>query len=246
MTQPRLLLVDDSAEVALIVRHICGRAGMEIVSHPDAEQAWTYLQTNRPDLVLLDVHLPAASGFELCRWVRAAPALADLPIALLSHWRQSEDIAIGLLAGTDFVLSKDLLGQPEEWKRRLGDILVSLAGRRPGLSLPWKDAPPDARTLAEHLDALAFGPVARKLGDSVTRLLLLRAMKRTGAPQEWLTAEPLRLDVARMANEAAVEKMQGLLAAFADELWCLLGTAEIGPLLESLPIPKPLSCSPLP
>src|SRR5262249_12966655 len=156
-----------------------------------------YLQTNRPDLVLLDVHLPAASGYELCRWVRAAPGLADLPIALLSHWRQAEDISIGLLAGTDFVLSKDLLGQPEEWKRRLRAILARLAARASPLPLPWKDAPADVRTLAEHLDALAFGPVARKLGDSVTRLLLLRALNRTGASPEWLTAEPPWLNVPR-------------------------------------------------
>jgi DNA-binding response OmpR family regulator len=224
MTRPRLLLVDDSTEVALIVRHICGRAGMEIVAHADAEQAWAYLQTARPDLVLLDVNLPGASGYDLCRWVRAAPALADLPIALLSHWRHAEDVAVGLEAGTDFVLSKDLLGQPEEWKKRLAEILDWSAGRREALNLPWKDVPADDRTLMEHLDALVQGPVTRKLGDDVARLLLVRAQKRAG--------------------ESPTPR--SLLAAFANELWCVLGTAESAAVLEALPPPQALACSPLP
>jgi DNA-binding response OmpR family regulator len=229
MTQPRLLLVDDSAEVALIVRHICGRAGMEIVAHADAEQAWAYLQTAQPDLVLLDVNLPGASGYDLCRWVRFAPALVDLPIALLSHWRHSEDVAMGLEAGTDFVLSKDLLGQPEEWKKRLREILDWCAGRRPELALPWKEVA-DARVLAEWLEVMVQGPVARKLGESVTRLLLLRAERLADVTATVRTAPALR----------------DLLAWFVEELWCLLGTAETTAMLEALPAPRALAGSELP
>src|SRR5262245_48802262 len=136
MNKPLLLLVDDSAEVAFIVGHMCRRAGWEVTARTDAELAWAFVQQQRPTLVLLDVHLPGASGFEFCRWVRGSSGFADLPIALLSQWQRPEDIATGLKAGADFVLSKDLLCQPEQWRQRLQEIVAWTAGRIPPDSLP--------------------------------------------------------------------------------------------------------------
>jgi PAS domain S-box-containing protein len=117
----RLLLVEDMSEIGLIAQKLAQRAGHELTWLKTAEDAWQYLQQERPDLALLDVHLPGMSGDELCRRLRTLPHLADLPIALFTQGH--EDPAWVKAAGADYILSKDLLCQPEVWQRRLADIL---------------------------------------------------------------------------------------------------------------------------
>jgi CheY-like chemotaxis protein len=123
MTPPQLLLVDDMPEVGLIVQRLGRRAGVTVVHRLRAEDAWDYLRQNRPDLVLLDVNLPGMSGPDLCRQLRATPGLADLPIAVFSTPAQQEELTAGLLGGPTFLFCKDLLARPDDFQRRLEELL---------------------------------------------------------------------------------------------------------------------------
>ena len=60
----------------------------------------------RPDLVLLDVHMPNIDGLEVCRRLRAAPECAHTRIVLLTAAAQAQDRALGLAAGADEYLTK--------------------------------------------------------------------------------------------------------------------------------------------
>jgi PAS domain S-box-containing protein len=120
-----LLLVEDMAEMALIVQRFARKAGHGFHWAPTAEDAWEYLDKNRPDLVLLDIHLPGMDGIELCQKLRDRASQADLPIALFSQDVTPEDIRTGLAAGADFVLSKRLLCEPDAWRQQLHQILRS-------------------------------------------------------------------------------------------------------------------------
>jgi CheY-like chemotaxis protein len=127
--------VDDAPEIARIVQHMARRAGQEVVCRGDVPGAWDYLHgaaaEGPPDLVLLDVNLPGASGLELARRVRAGGgAPARLPLALFIQASLTGPIADGLRAGIDFVVPKDLLGRPEEWKARTEEV-VDLAANPP-------------------------------------------------------------------------------------------------------------------
>ena len=122
MSRPLLLLIDDSAEMGLIVASLARRAGWETVVCVDAEAGWQALAERRPDLVLLDVNLPGASGLDWLRRVRAAPEFAGLVVALYTHWGLPADVAAGLDAGVDFVFDKDLAARPTDWQRRLAEI----------------------------------------------------------------------------------------------------------------------------
>jgi len=232
MTQPLLLLVDDSAEVAFIVSHSSRGLGLDIVSRADAELAWAFVQEQRPDLVLLDVHLPGASGIDLCRWLRAEPRLHDLPVALLSQWQRPEDIAQGLAAGADFVLSKDLFCRPEEWRQRLHEILTWTAGRRPPISLRWKANGSAAGQTIDQFNRLLRGPLAAQLGAEVVQALLARARSRVRTEEMVELAEDgLGLQMAGGHSEASTRSLQ---AAFAEQLWCMVGTAGCAPWLDAL------------
>src|SRR5262245_25038276 len=120
---PLVVLVDDLADLHLIVVRLGQRAGHRVVSFARAEDAWEFLRHERPDLVLLDRNLPGMSGLELCRLIRDTPALAGVPVALFSQGSRPDEDEAAQAAGADFFLSKDLLCRPEAWQRRLGEIL---------------------------------------------------------------------------------------------------------------------------
>src|SRR5262249_43086599 len=108
-----LLLVDDDPNIADLVGRVARRAGHRVEHRADARQAWGYLtdagNENRlpplplPHLMLLDLNLPGISGLELCRWLRATPRLAKLPVALFTMYDQPHDAVAGLEAGMDFL-----------------------------------------------------------------------------------------------------------------------------------------------
>jgi PAS domain S-box-containing protein len=126
----RLLLVEDMEDMGLIVQRLARKAGHEIHWVTSAEAAWEYLKDHQPELVLLDIHLPGMDGVELCRRLRALPQQAGLPIALFSQGAHREDITAGLEAGANFVLPKDLLCQPDAWRRRLHEVLAQTRGQK--------------------------------------------------------------------------------------------------------------------
>jgi PAS domain S-box-containing protein len=126
-SRPSVLLVEDMAEIGLIAQKLGQRAGHRVVWLKSGEEAWEYLQHNDPDLLLLDIHLPQMSGLELSRRIRQDLGRRDLAIALFSQANRPEDVAQARAAGANYLLSKDLLAQPEAWQRRLQEILDDAA-----------------------------------------------------------------------------------------------------------------------
>jgi CheY-like chemotaxis protein len=110
-------------EIQLIVQRLTRHSGYSLKWVSSAEAGLEYLRTHRADLVLLDIHLPGMDGIELCRRLRAVPGLAELPVALFSQGANPDDLRAGLEAGANFVLSKDLLCRPDDWRRRVEEIL---------------------------------------------------------------------------------------------------------------------------
>src|SRR5687768_16999106 len=84
-TPPRVLVVEDEADIAGLIKHALERGGdaaVDIVGSGDA--ALRAVTDNVPDLVILDLNLPVLSGVEVCRILRARPATSRLPIIMLT------------------------------------------------------------------------------------------------------------------------------------------------------------------
>lgn len=62
----------------------------------DGVSAWAALEDQRPDLVVLDIMLPALDGYELCKRVRATPALQAIKVVMLSARGREAEIEKGL------------------------------------------------------------------------------------------------------------------------------------------------------
>ncbi len=123
--KPRVLLVEDLPEIALIVRRFAERGGHQVDWVPSAEQAAEYLRGQRPDLILLDIHLPGMNGIEFCQQLRATPEVATLTVALFTQGKGEESLPWAQSIGADFILSKDLLCNPAVWMQNIDEILQS-------------------------------------------------------------------------------------------------------------------------
>jgi DNA-binding response OmpR family regulator len=104
---PRVLVADDEDDIRALVGLAVRRAGCTVATEvADGTQALIAARTDPPDLAVLDVSMPGATGLEVCTALRADPATAAVPVLLLSAGATPEDVARGLAAGADAYLAK--------------------------------------------------------------------------------------------------------------------------------------------
>lgn len=99
----KILVVDDDRVLAEIMVFTLQRAGFEVIQAYDGATARRRWRQDEPDLIVLDVNLPDASGFELCREIRQE---SDVPIILLTVRGEEDDIVHGLEIGADDYITK--------------------------------------------------------------------------------------------------------------------------------------------
>jgi DNA-binding response OmpR family regulator len=106
-TAPRVLVADDEPDIRDLVCLAVRRAGGTVVrAVADGTAALAGAREERPDLAVLDVSMPEASGLEVCLALRADAATAATRVLLLSAGASDEDVARGLSAGADAYLVK--------------------------------------------------------------------------------------------------------------------------------------------
>ncbi len=106
MNPPIILVVDDETDFRAIISSVLERAGYGVVTAVDGMEALEKFETARPNMVLLDGHLPDLDGFEVCRRLRATPAGAKLPIILCTVRSAISNVSEGLAAGATGYLLK--------------------------------------------------------------------------------------------------------------------------------------------
>lgn len=101
-----ILMVEDDPAIAGLVRFRLEREGFEVRHAIDGEQALKEFDNPEvPDLVLMDVMLPYRNGYELLGDLRARPALASVPVLMLTSRGREQDVVKGLSGGAnDYVL----------------------------------------------------------------------------------------------------------------------------------------------
>lgn len=104
--RPRVLVVDDEAEFVKVVSNVLGQEGMLVKTLPDPTNLVETLTEFHPDLVLLDVAMPAVSGYDVCRLIRSMPQFQDLPIIFLTSTTGLESRLAAFEAGGDDYLPK--------------------------------------------------------------------------------------------------------------------------------------------
>jgi signal transduction histidine kinase/CheY-like chemotaxis protein len=101
----RILIADDNSDMRTYLSSILGRY-CDVQTFADGQAAIEVIRERAPDLVLADVMMPRLDGFGLVHAIRSEPALADLPVILLSARAGEEAKIEGLAAGADDYLVK--------------------------------------------------------------------------------------------------------------------------------------------
>jgi two-component system, OmpR family, response regulator ResD len=121
-SRSRILVVDDESVVRDIVVRYLRHDGFETLEAADGVTARRLIETDRPDLVVLDVMIPEFNGLDLCRWIRANE---DLPVVLLTARGEESDRITGLELGADDYVVKPF--SPRELVIRVKSILRRVA-----------------------------------------------------------------------------------------------------------------------
>ncbi len=108
-TNVRILIIDDDPLILQGTAHVLRSSGYTVSTAATGGEGLRMVREQRPDLVLLDVVLPDINGLEVCRRVKADPALAGVYVILISGLRTaSDEQAEGLEAGADAYIERPI------------------------------------------------------------------------------------------------------------------------------------------
>jgi two-component system alkaline phosphatase synthesis response regulator PhoP len=107
----RVLIAEDEESILTSLEFLMRRCGFETQAARDGDLAIAALREFRPHLVLLDIMLPGRSGFDVCRSIRADPALRGTRVVLLTAKGGAAEVAKGLASGADDYITKPFATQ---------------------------------------------------------------------------------------------------------------------------------------
>jgi two-component system phosphate regulon response regulator PhoB len=141
VAKPRILVVEDEADLRDLLAYNLGREGFKVSATASGAEALRLAREQDPDLLLLDLMLPDLDGLEICRRLRRDPLTAAIPIIVLTAKAEESDKVLGLGLGADDYVTKPFA--PAELVARVRAVL------RRGRSRP-EEGPPE-RVVADGL-----------------------------------------------------------------------------------------------
>jgi len=164
----RILVVDDMPANRKLLADLLGIAGYAVTLANSGEEALASIESDKPDLVLLDVVMPGLNGYEVCQRIRADSASGVLPVIMVTALDPTEERIKGLEAGADDFLTKPI-NRPE--------LLVRVRSL-----LRIKSLYDTVQTQAAELTVLNTG-LEQRVQEQVDQLQRLAQLKRFFAPQ---------------------------------------------------------------
>lgn len=106
MAKEKILVVDDEDDILELIRYNLSREGYEIITAISGEDALRLVETELPDLMVLDLMLPGVDGLEVTKRIRSRNEGATLPIVMLTAKGEEADVVTGLELGADDYVTK--------------------------------------------------------------------------------------------------------------------------------------------
>ena len=121
---PRILVLDDNPTNLDVIRATLEPNGYEVLTTTDLKQALQLVETSRPDVILSDLYLPDASGFEFLMKMKEDKKLPRIPfIVITSQSWNSADRASALALGADKFIKRPI--EPGKLLREIAEALGS-------------------------------------------------------------------------------------------------------------------------
>ena len=102
----KILVVDDEEDIVDFLSYNLKSKGYEVVTASSGEECLEKVESDKPDLILLDVMLEGISGIQACKKLKKNPKTKDIPIIMLTAKTTEKDIISGLNSGADDYIVK--------------------------------------------------------------------------------------------------------------------------------------------
>jgi DNA-binding response OmpR family regulator len=106
MSQKKILVVDDEADLVETIRFPLEMEGFNVLISYNGEDALNQARKENPDLILLDLMLPKLDGYKVCRLLKFDERYKDIPILMLTAKTQEKDKIMGMETGADEYITK--------------------------------------------------------------------------------------------------------------------------------------------
>jgi twitching motility two-component system response regulator PilH len=113
----KILIVDDSPTERHVLNDMLTKAGYEVVTSDNGEDAILKAKSQKPDLILMDVVMPGQNGFQLTRAITRDPRFADVPVIMCTSKGLETDKVWGMRQG-----ARDYVVKPVDADELLGKI----------------------------------------------------------------------------------------------------------------------------
>jgi two-component system, cell cycle response regulator DivK len=102
----RILVVEDQEDLRGVLRDLLSGTGYTVFEAEDGERGVAKAKSDRPDLILMDIQMPAIDGYEATRRIKADPACKPIPIVAVSSFAMKGDEEKARAAGCDHYVTK--------------------------------------------------------------------------------------------------------------------------------------------
>ena len=154
-----LLLADDSVTIQRVIELTFADEAITVVAVSDGDQAIERIESDPPDIVLVDIGMPGRSGYEVAQHIKQSPRLKHIPVVLLTGAFEPVDRARAVAAGCDGVLAKPF--EPQLVIARVKELLGrSGPGTGPAPAAAGSSDPPGSPF--ENSAARRSEPIAEK------------------------------------------------------------------------------------
>mgnify|MGYP000244588631 CR=1 FL=1 len=106
MNEKTVLIIEDEEDAAELFAEMMRVSGFRVLKTTSSAPAMQIMTAEQPDIVVLDIMMPEISGFEILRQMHDNPALAGIPVIVVSAKSLPADIKLGMEAGAFIYLSK--------------------------------------------------------------------------------------------------------------------------------------------
>ena len=117
----KIFIADDESGFVSTLKSRLEFEGFEVTTAPDGKAALEQIPGEAPDLILLDVMMPAVNGYQVCRELKENPDTKSIPILMLTAKSQESDKFWGMEAGADAYLTKPF--DMDELIEKIGALL---------------------------------------------------------------------------------------------------------------------------
>jgi len=116
-----IAVVDDEPDILELVSLHLKNAGFKVKQFLDGESFYRFIDTQIPDLIILDLMLPDMDGLEICKYLKRKDELASIPVIMLTAKSEETDKLLGLELGADDYVTKPF--SPKELVARVKAVL---------------------------------------------------------------------------------------------------------------------------